>query len=365
MNHRTIALAFTFAAVCAGAAFAQQTRKGGLDENGPYDVQLNWFKPGMEWDQPVAAVAVETPDRIFIGNADQHVTRPNSLVIGADGVTQKERSKTSAKPEAEKTHLHQIMVLNGDGKVIADWAQWNDLIVTAHSLHISPYDPQRHLWVVDRDGQQILKFTNDGKKLVLKLGEKNVAGTDQGHFNRPASLVFLPDGSFYVADGYVNARVVKFDKNGKFLLEWGTKGSGPGQFNLVHSVAVDAQKRVYVADRSNNRIQVFDENGKFLDQWPDIRMPSRVVVTEDQSVWVSSAAYSRIARFDTNGKLLTYWGTFGDAPGSADNLHAFAVDDAGNYYVADTWNNRVQKFSPRADADKSRLMAREFRFKTP
>ena len=76
MNRRTLAAALTLAAVMAVPAFAQQARKGGLDENGPYDVQLNWFKPGMEWDQPVAAVAVETPNRIFIGNADQHVTRP-------------------------------------------------------------------------------------------------------------------------------------------------------------------------------------------------------------------------------------------------------------------------------------------------
>ncbi len=365
MNSRKIFLACALTAAWAGSAIAQQSPKGGLDENGPYDVVQNWFKPGMDWDQPVAAVAIESPNRIFIGNADQHVTRPNSLIIGADGMTLKERSKTSTKPEAEKTHLHQIMVLNGEGKVIEDWAQWNDLIVSAHSLHVSPYDPAHHLWVVDRDGQQILKFTNDGKKLVLTLGEKGVAGTDKTHFNRPASLVFLPDGSFYVADGYVNARIVKFDKNGKHLLEWGTKGSGPGQFNLVHSVAVDAQKRVYVADRSNNRIQVFDENGKFLDQWPNIRMPSRVVVTEDQSVWVSSAGFSRIAKFNTDGVLQTYWGTFGDAPGSADNLHAFAVDDTGSYYVADTWNNRIQKFSPRSDADKARLMVREFRFKTP
>jgi peptidylamidoglycolate lyase len=348
----------------ASPVFAQSApAKGGLDENGPYDVVLNWFKPGMLWDQPVAAVAVEDQNRIFIGNADQHVTRPNSLVIDADGVTLKERSKTSTKPEAEKTHLHQIMVLNGDGKVTDDWKQWDELIVTSHALHISPYDSAKALWVVDRDGQQILKFSNDGKKLLMKLGEKGVAGTDQGHFNRPASLTFMPDGSFYVADGYVNTRIVKFDKNGKYLLEWGKKGSGPGEFNLVHSVAVDAQKRVYVADRSNNRIQIFDESGKFLDQWPNIRQPSKVMVTEDQAVWVSSAAYSRMAKFDTNGKLQTYWGTFGDAPGSADNLHAFAVDEAGNYYIADTWNNRVQKYVPRADADKSRLIAKEFKFK--
>jgi len=135
----------------------------------------NWFKPGMEWDQPVAAVAIETPNRIFIGNADQHVTRPNSLVISADGVILKERSKTSAKPETEKTHLHQIMVLNGEGKVIEDWAQWNDLIVSAHSLHINPYDPARHVWVVT---VTVSRFSNSPmtERIELTLGERASRG---------------------------------------------------------------------------------------------------------------------------------------------------------------------------------------------
>src|SRR5665213_261863 len=80
--------------------------------------------------------------------------------------------------------------------------------------------------------------------------EKGVEGSDHGHFGWPASLSFMPDGSFYVADGYHNARVVQSDSHGKYLREWGSKGSGPGQFNLIHDVAVDAQHRIYVADRA-------------------------------------------------------------------------------------------------------------------
>lgn len=363
-----LSLAFLLLAglTLAGApAFAQGAQKGGLDETGPYDVVVGWFKPGIErWDQPVIAVAVENPNRIFIGNADQTATQANAPMLGADGVVLKERSTTSTKPRAEKTHVHQIMVLNGDGKVIEDWKQWDELIVIPHNIEIDPYDPERHLWVVDRDGQQILKFTNDGKKLVLKLGEKGVAGTDQNHFNRPAGLAFMPDGSFYLADGYTNSRIVKFDKNGKYLLEWGTKGSGPGQFNLVHSVSIDEQKRIYASDRNNNRVQIFDENGKFLEEWPNVRSPTRLVVTEDKSLWLAAAAgYNRIAKFDLNGKLLTYWGTTGDAPGAMDNPHAFALDQNGALYIADAWNNRLQKFVPKPGADKARLIAKEFRFK--
>jgi hypothetical protein len=168
----------------AAPVMAQGTaEKGGLDETGPYQVVENWFKPGVErWNQPVVTVTVDTPDRIIIGNADEHATHPGTLMFGADGVPLKERHGTADKPwpESEKTHLHQIMVLNAEGKTIEDWRQWDDLIVFPHTVQFDPYDRDRHLWVIDRDGHQILKFTHDGKKLVLKLGERNVTGTDHG-----------------------------------------------------------------------------------------------------------------------------------------------------------------------------------------
>jgi peptidylamidoglycolate lyase len=343
-----------------------QIQKGGLDQTGPYDVAAGWFKPGIErWDQPVIAVAIDNANRIFIGNADQNATQPNAPMLSADGTVLGERSSTSTKPASEKTHLHQIMVLNGNGEVIEDWSQWDELIIIPHNIEISPYDSERHLWVVDRDDHQIHKFTNDGKELVMTLGEQGVPGTDETHFNRPAGLAFLPNGSFYVADGYVNSRIVKFDKDGKFLLEWGSQGSGPGQFDLVHSVTVDAQNRVYASDRRNHRVQVFDENGKFLDQWPNVGSPTRVVITEDQALWMAEADYNRMAKFNLNGELQTYWGVSGDAPGALDNPHSFALDHDGNMYIADAWNNRLQKFVPSESADKTRLMAQEFRFKGP
>jgi DNA-binding beta-propeller fold protein YncE len=255
------------------------------------------------------------------------------------------------------------MVLNADGKVVEDWKQWDDLISIPHSIHISPYDKERHIWVVDRDNHQLLQFTNDGKKLTMKLGEKGVSGTDHGHFNRPAGMAFMPDGSFYIADGYVNSRVIKFDKNGKFLLEWGTKGSGPGQFNLVHSVTIDANRHIYAADRNNNRVQVFDENGKFIEEWPNVRSATRLVVTTDKALWLASAArYDRFVKFDLNGHMQTYFGATGSDPGQMDNPHQFQTDSKGNLFIADAWNNRLQKFTPKPGGDKARIMAPEFTF---
>lgn len=339
--------------------------KGGIDDS-PYQAQAGWFKPGIDrWDQPVIAVALDGDNRIIIGNADQKNTQPNSLMYRPDGTTYEERSTTSTKPAEQKTHAHQIMVLDASGKVVEDWKQWDELISIPHSIHINPYDTDRPVWVIDRDNHQILKFSNDGKKILLKLGEKAVSGTDHGHFNRPAGIAYLPDGSFYVADGYVNSRVIKFDKDGKFQLEWGTKGTGPGQFNLVHSVAIDANRRVYASDRNNNRVQVFDAGGKFIEEWPNIPSAPRLVVTQDNAVWLTSydRRNNRFAKFDLNGKLLTVWGSTGTNPGQMDNPHQFAQDSKGNLFVADAWNNRVQKFMPKPGADKSKLMAQEFTFK--
>lgn len=348
--------------VMAMPALAQQ--KGGLDETGPYQAVPGWYKPPINgWDQPVISVVVDNPNRIIIGAGDQSVTQPNAPIIDMDGSVRKERSTTSTKPAAEKTHAHQIMVLDGTGKTIETWSQWDARIDQPHSIYISPYDPERHVWVVNRMGHEILKFTNDGKKLVQVMGERGVQASDKTHFAQPAGMAFLPDGSFLVADGYVNSRIVRFDKAGKYVNEWGTKGSGPGQFQLVHAVTIDAQGRIYAADRNNNRVQVFDKDGKFVEEWPNIRSVTKLIATNDNAIYLAAAAgYNRMAKFDLNGKLLTYWGMTGSAPGLFDNPHQFGVDDQGNLFIADAWNNRLQKFTPKPDADKSRLMTTEYVF---
>ncbi|HET7085872.1 MAG TPA: peptidyl-alpha-hydroxyglycine alpha-amidating lyase family protein [Rhizomicrobium sp.] len=351
--------ALALALPARGALMAAE--KGGLDQTGPYRVVENWFKPGVaRWNQPVTGVAVDTPNRILVVSSGEQITQAGSLILGRDGVPQNPVRDFSAPKIEHPSHEHLILALNAKGEVVEDWSQWNDSVMLPHSVQISPYDPERHVWVVDRDGDQILEFTNDGKKLVLRLGEKGVAGTDHGHFDWPASLLFLPDGSFFVADGYHNSRVVKFDKTGKYLMEWGTKGNGPGQFNLLHDVAIDAGHHVYVADRGNNRIQVFSQDGKYLDQWPDIHNPSRMRITQDGSLWLVSGDGNRLAKFDLHGKLLTYWGMHGRFAGGFDDPHAIDVDADGNLYVAEVWNNRVEKFVPRAGADRSRLIGPRF-----
>jgi DNA-binding beta-propeller fold protein YncE len=351
------------ALLTAGTALAQQ--KGGLGETGPYEVVPNWFKPGSErWDQRITGVVADTPDRIFIGAVNRHEVRAGFPVLGPDGKLLSEKTVAAAKDaDPAQMDVNTLMVLNRDGKVIENWKQWDGEIDMPHNLAISPYDPERHLWVIDSAGHQILKFTNDGKKLVLRIGEHGVPGTDKTHLEGPEGLTFLPDGSFYVASGDTIAKVVKFDKNGKFQLEFGAKGSGPGQFDNIHAITVDSMRRVIVGDRSYKRVQVFDATGKFLEQWPNIPNPTRIVATEDGAIWLASAALNRFAKFDTSGTLLGTWGAFGTDPGLLSNPHQFSVDREGNLYEADDLNNRVQKFVPRKNGDKSLVMAQELKLK--
>jgi hypothetical protein len=357
---RRIFMGLALAGLCAAAVTVGAQEKGGLDQTGPYEPVVGWFKPGIDrLDQPVTSVLVDRPDRIFITTSDQRRTQPNAPMLTADGKVMAEKSQASTRPPAQQPHENMIMVLNGDGKVIENWKQWDKEFTLAHTIFISPYDPERHVWVVDL-GHQILKFTNDGKKLVMRLGEKDKPAWDKTHFNMPAAIAFLPDGSFYVADGYVNARIVKFDKDGKYISEFGSKGSGPGQFDLVHSIAIDKQGRIYAADRRNHRIQVFDANGKFLDEWKNVGSVTRLIISQDQYLWMSDADYNRMAKFDLNGKLLTYWGVTGRNPGEFDNLHGWDVDASGNLLVADGANSRIQKLVPKKNADPARLIGQQF-----
>ena len=268
-------------------------------------------------------------------------------------------------PERHPRWDHNLYVVNKQGKLVESWDQHNDKFVRPHRVLISPYDPERHVWLVDDGANMVYKFTHDGKKLAMALGEFKVRGNDETHFARPTDIAWLPDGTFFISDGYVNTRVVKFDRDGKFLLTWGEKGTPPnetrpGYMNTVHAIAVDANRRVYVADRSNSRIQIFDENGKFIEAWPNIRRPYSVLLTDDQHCWVSDGTTQKFSKFNTDGHLLYTWGTFGAFPGGFWGVHQFSVDSEGALYTADVHVGRAQKFVPKAGADPAKLIGRYY-----
>ena len=225
-----------------------------------------------------------------------------------------------------------------------------NLFAMPHGLTV---DDQDNVWLTDVALQQVYKFSADGRQL-LALGERGVAGADTAHFNRPTAVAVAKDGSFYVSDGYKNTRVMKFSADGKFLFQWGKKGTGPGEFDLPHWVALDALGNVYVADRENQRIQVFDSSGHYLTQWAgkEFGRPYAIAVDKrgnayvadggdqpdgppDRSAWV-------LARLD--GSPLIRVGRFGNYDGQFEMAHSIAVDAEGTVYVGDITGARVQKF---------------------
>ena len=380
---------------------------GAQDVSGPYEVVAGWPKdlstlPDHEkWTYGGArGIFAESPNRVFLlgGGELPKMPRPPVRLLtdvgpnvqfpvpglpwrnantatppGAGGSRQDpakgmEMWRGAAPPYREmgvdaRWH-HSIIVVDAQGNLIEDWTQWDNLFKRPHAVYISPYDAQKHVWIVDDHTHAIYKFTNDGKQLVQTIGTPNVPGADATHFNRPTFVAWLPDGSFYVADGYNGTRVAKFDVNGKFLLDFGKAGdpgkeTRPGYMNNVHGVAVDVEtRRVFVNDRDNNRIQIFDENGKYLSEWKIAVRPSSlhfVQIGADRTVATFDRMTHKMLKYDLDGHLLYAWGTVGDFPGTLWGVHGMSTDQEGNLYVAEVDSGRFQKFRPRAGANPATL----------
>ena len=351
----TLLLLVLFSVLSAVGAIAQ---KGGEDETGPYELVANWPLPvcgdGYQWGS-VSGVWAETPDTVFVFQRGcLPALPPSSSIVPARNASG--YSLATDRQENWPRWDHVLMVFNREGKQVESWEQHNKLFVRPHRVVMSPYDPEHHVWLIDDGAHSIYKFTRDGKKLVMTLGEFRVPGNDKTHFNRPTDIAWLPGGEFFVSDGYGNTRVVKFDKDGKYLLEWGKPGKGPSEFNTVHGVAIDNQRRVYVGDRANSRVQIFDENGKYLDEWNNIRFPYYIYMSKDQHLWIGDGYTNKILKYDLNGKLLFSWGTFGSFPGGIWGPHQFSVDSENNFYIADVHVGRIQKFRPKRGANPAQLV---------
>ena len=156
-------------------------------------------------------------------------------------------------------------------------------------------DRDSNIWVDRRDqgkdgkGHQVIKFSPEGK-VLMTLGKAGVAGDGPDTFNGRATSSSRPNGDIFVADGHggeTNARVVKFSRDGKFIKTWGRKGSGPGEFETPHAIAIDSQGRLFVGDRTNSRIQIFDQEGKYLAEWHQFGRPSGLYIDKNDILYVA------------------------------------------------------------------------------
>jgi hypothetical protein len=154
-----------------------------------------------------------------------------------------------------------VVVLNKEGKVVHSWGK--DMYTMPHAIRV---DPQGNVWTTDAASSMVYKFTPDGNKLM----EINIGGQPtpcRNNFCSTTDIAFAPNGHLYISDGYANARILEYSADGKKIREWGEAGTGPGQFRLPHSIQVDENGIVYVADRENGRVERFDLQGKYLGEW--------------------------------------------------------------------------------------------------
>jgi DNA-binding beta-propeller fold protein YncE len=374
--------------------------KGGQDMYGAYEPVAGWPKPlssvpGVgKWTWGAGqGVFAESPNRVFILERGMlpEIERPKTVKIAPSvefpigrlpwrdatsasppgalfkpGTQEPGDDLDAGQPDVDYKWGRIINVIDAQGNHIEDWTQYDKMFRRPHSVFESPYDPQKDVWIVDDYRHAIFRFSNDGKKLLQTIGTPNVPGSDATHFYRPTFMAWAPNGDFYVADGYQNTRVVKFDRTGKFLMAWGERGENGketrlGYFNNVHGVAVDPQTgRVFVNDRGNRRIQVFDANGKPLDSWSVGPPPADIhLVYMDGSrmLWAFDRASSKMIKYDLSGNLQYTWGMWGNAGGFW-GVHGMHVDSEGNFYVAEVDNGGAQKFRPRAGANPAFLLTK-------
>jgi DNA-binding beta-propeller fold protein YncE len=229
-----------------------------------------------------------------------------------------------------------VVVFDANGKFLRSWGK--DLFSIPHGFRI---DRNGHVWTTDTGTHMVMELTTEGQ-LLRSWGTKGKPGATHDTFNRPTDIAFLPNGDFFVTDGYGNSRVVKFSSDGKYLLEWGKRGKGPGEFNTPHSIVVDSHQNVYVSDRENNRIQIFDADGKFLRQWTHLGATQGMAISPQDELWIithrnneENLSYDtlagRIMRIDiATGKIL---GSM-ESPG-----HWLALGHNGDIFVASLTGN--------------------------
>ena len=387
-------------AASAPAAPAAPAEKGGQEEFGPYEPVANWPQPlpdgpdgvkhdGWTWGS-VGAIYAETPDRIWIAQRGElplpkgaKPWTPYGMLTGqmargnatgnADGLSA--TCETVEKRGWERRWHHSVFIVDRDGKLVDEWPFMEKMFAQdkcgrgPHKIKMNPYDAEKHVWIIDDQQHVIWKFTHDGK-LVMTLGTLGKRGRDAGLlFDRPTDVDWLPDGTFFISDGYGGTRVAKFDKDGKFIKDWGgppkdPNNPGPNEFDTVHSIAISKDRRLFVVDRTHRRFQIFDVDGKFLDMFSTgtNSSPYYHYISTDQYLWVGDGGTNRILKYDLDGHYLYGWGGRGGQPGMFNGPHQLTTDQDGNLYVAEVFNGRVQKFRPQPNADAAKVAGQELRY---
>jgi hypothetical protein len=281
--------------------------------------------------------------------------------IGAVGVDRNDNVYVFNRGE------HPMIVFDRNGNFLRSWGE--GVFPRAHGLHMGPDDT---VWLTDDADHSVRQCTLDGR-MLMTLGTPGLPSRFMSGepFHRCTHTALSPKGEIYVADGYGNARVHKFDPSGRLLLSWGESGTDPGEFNIVHNIACDADGWVYVADRENHRVQVFDANGKYETQWNNLHRPCGLFMPPGKcpvcyigelgpGMAVNRHAPNlgpRVTIVDSTGKRVGRIGGLGPGLGLGEFTapHGLAVDSRGDLYVGEVaWTNWPTTFPdlPRPDSPR-------------
>jgi DNA-binding beta-propeller fold protein YncE len=311
-----------------------------------YEVLEGWEQLPEGWSfVEVAGVAVDSQDRVYVFNR------------GA----------------------HPMIVFDKEGRFLDAWGE--GVFASPHGIFIDRHD---HVYCADNFDHTVRKFTTDGE-LLMTLGDPAKpadTGFKVGHspvryaggpFNMVTNVAVTPSGEMFISDGYGNARVHRFSPEGELLASWGEPGSGPGQFNLPHSIAVDRGGRVFVADRENSRLQIFTSGGEFLASWDWVNRPDDLFIDDQENLYIAElgwnvphrevphfcwskrapAGHAPIARVticDLDGNIQTQIGGYGDPllPGNFIVPHGIWADSRGDFYVGEVVkaSGAIDHFAP-------------------
>jgi len=222
-------------------------------------------------DQAPKLALERTQIKIQAPGPDWELGYPSAVTMDAKGAIYVLQRGEKADP---------VLVLNREGKIIRSWGK--GMYKIPHSIRI---DPQGNIWTADSGSSMIYKFTPQGQKLMeISVGEQPAG---RGGSNGTSDIAFAPNGRLFISDGYGNARILEYTSTGERVKQWGSAGTGPGQFRQPHGIAIDDQNIIYVADRINARVQRFDLNGKYLGEWDNLGRVTAVTF-RDGNLWIGT-----------------------------------------------------------------------------
>jgi len=231
-----------------------------------------------------------------------------------------------------------LMEFNPDGSFVRAWGQGQ--YDRPHGMRI---DREGHIWTTDVNGDIIRKMNPEGEVLLT------ITPDDTDLLEEPTDLYIGLEGEVYVLVGHGQGvpRVLKFAPDGSLVKTWGGPGTGPSEFDTPHSIVVDADGLVYVADRQNRRVQIFDSEGEYIKEWTYKGLPCGLYIDNDGTMYMVSGFAGEILKLDDNGKALGRNGQPGKGLGEFGEAHYMAMTPNGDIWVADTVRPEIHKYVKR------------------